>query len=149
MPRSPWFLNKLPPSAWGSSPKWQFKQKKRSSNSGKQLELIVESFYDLTENEQISSFVQIAFSIGTIEKCVSISQNILNNVNFLPVVTSEADLEETGFFLLTFGSEIKSHYESYSSSDTDAEFQIKFHVLFISTVFYYQLYISLWCSWKK
>jgi hypothetical protein len=44
----------------------------------KQLEQILESFYDLTEKEQIYSTVQTALSIGKIEQLVSISQNILN-----------------------------------------------------------------------
>jgi hypothetical protein len=58
--------------------------------------------------------------IGTIEICVSLSQNMLNNLNFIPVVTSEADLDNTVFFDLTFDSEIESNSES--DSDSDSEF---------------------------
>ena len=45
---------------------------------------------------------------------------MLNNLNFIPVVTSEADLDNTVFFDLTFDSEIESNSES--DSDSDSEF---------------------------
>jgi hypothetical protein len=81
---------------------------------------LLDNFYDLSPKEQISSAVQFDFSIGTIKKFVSLSQNMLNNVNFIPVVTTEADLETIVFSDLTFDSEIESNSES--DSDSDSEF---------------------------
>ena len=45
---------------------------------------------------------------------------MLNNVNFIPVLTTEADLETTVFSDLTFDSEIESNSER--DSDSDSEF---------------------------
>ena len=81
----------------------------------KQLGLILESFYDLTEKEQIGTSVQVALSIGSISKFVNLSQNLLNS-NFNSVITTETDLNETEFANLTVSLN--------SDLDSDSEFWI-------------------------
>ena len=70
-----------------------------------------ENVYDLPEEYQIASSVEIAFSIGSIDKFVNLSQNLLS-AHLSPVITSEEDLNETEFANMTGDSE----------SDSDSEF---------------------------
>ena len=89
------------------------RRRKEVLNREKQLGLILESFYDLTEKEQIETSVQVALSIGSISKFVNLSQNLLNS-NFNSVITTETDLNETEFANLTVSLD--------SDSDSDSEF---------------------------
>ena len=87
------------------------RRRKEVLNREKQLEVILENFYDLPEESQIASSVEIAFSIGSIDKFVNLSQNLLS-AHLSPVITSEEDLNETEFANMTGDSE----------SDSDSEF---------------------------
>ena len=87
------------------------RRRKEVMNREKQLESILETFYELTEEEQIASTVQISFSIGSIDKFVNLSQNIIS-ANFNPVITSEIDLNDTEFANLSIDFESDSDSES-------------------------------------
>ena len=87
--------------------------RKRVLNREKQLESFLQTFYELTEEAQIASTVQTALSIGSIDKFVNLSQNLIS-AHFRPVITSEDDLNQTEFANLTVDLE--------SDSDSDSEF---------------------------
>ena len=87
------------------------RRRKRVLNREKQLESFLQTFYELTEEAQIASTVQTALSIGSIDKFVNLSQNLIS-AHFRPVITSEDDLNQTEFANLTVDLE----------SDSDSEF---------------------------
>ena len=87
--------------------------RKEVLNREKKLELILENFNNLDEESQIASTIQIALSIGSIDKFVNLSQNLLSP-NFRPVITSEEDLNMTEFANLSCDSD--------SEIDSDSEF---------------------------
>ena len=89
------------------------RRRKRVLNREKQLESFLQTFYELTEEAQIASTVQTALSIGSIDKFVNLSQNLIS-AHFRPVITSEDDLNQTEFANLTVDLE--------SDSDSDSEF---------------------------
>ena len=105
------------------------RRRKEVLNREKPLEVILENFYDLPEESQIASSMKISFSIGSIDKFVNLSQNLLS-AHLSPVITSEEDLNQTEFANMTGDSE----------SDSDSKFK------FISSYFFLLIYFWLFSS---
>ena len=78
---------------------------KSTKNREKQLEAILTKFFEMSSEEQLSNVIDTAFSIGSMDKFVALSNN-LDSTNIDSPVTTEEELDET-------------NYSQFDDSDSD------------------------------
>ena len=88
------------------------RKKKSTLSREAKLENILEDYSLLSFDEQIINFVSTAFKIGTMDKFISLSEQLLST-NILSTATTEEELDDTIF--ATF-------LHSDSDSESDSEF---------------------------
>ena len=87
-------------------------RKKTHSFSKSEIKNILENYSLLSFDEQIINFVSTASQIGTMDKFISLSEQLLST-NILSTATTEEELDDTIFATFLY---------SDSDSESDSEF---------------------------